>query len=147
MLQYTIFSFSKQLENIRGYDLTDSHAMKNHLKILTEKVIELRQSKKEQQNTPTRVHNTLNNADNFLEQLCSWNLKQKLYTASINTFKRKKHDVDLKSEENNKDYVCVKPGIWRSQQLEEFLKSRVVSNLFAKPKDRIAPIGNIFEAR
>ena len=54
----------------------------------------------------------------------------------------KKRDVDLTSEDNNKDSVCDKPGISRSQQLEESLKSKVVNNFFAKLKDRTVPIGD-----
>ena len=89
----------------------------------------------------------MNNVESLLEHLCSGNGQQQLYNASINTYKMNKHNVYLTSEDNNKDYVCVKPGISRSQKLEESLKSKVFNNLFAKPKDRTVPIGNVFEAR
>ena len=44
-----------------------------------------------------------------------------------------KNNVDLTSEEK-KYYVCVKPGISKSQQLEESLKSKVVNIFLLNPK-------------
>ena len=72
--------------------------------LVTPFLIELRQVNKEHQNI-------LNIAENFLEQLCSGNGQQKLYTATTNTYKRKKTDVDLTGESNNKYYVYVKLGV------------------------------------
>ena len=43
-----VFSFSKHLENIRGSDFPDSHALRDQLEIVTEEVIELRQYNKKQ---------------------------------------------------------------------------------------------------
>ena len=83
----------------------------------------------------------------MLEQFCSGDGQNQSYTACTNTYKRKKNNVDLTSEDNNKGYVCDKHVISRSQQLEEYLKSKVVSNLYAKPKDKTVPIGNVFEYR
>ena len=54
-------SFSKQLENIMGSDLPDSHALNTQLESLIKKVIQLCQENKEQ-------HKTLNRVKNFLEQ-------------------------------------------------------------------------------
>ena len=126
MEHYTNFYFSKHLENIRGSDIPDGHALNNLLESLTEEVIELRQANKKQQNILNRVHKTLNNTGNFIQQLCYVNGQQQSYTASTNTYKRKKKNVYHTSEDNGKDSVCVKPGILRSQQLEESLKSNVV---------------------
>ena len=79
--------------------------------------------------------------------MCSENGKHKLYTEITSTYKRKKHGVLLTSEDINKDYVCVKPGISRSQKLDESLKAKGVNNLFAKLKYRTVPIGNFSEAK
>ena len=51
------------------------------------------------------------------------------------------NNVYLRSEDKNKDYVCIKPDIARSQKLEELLMSKVVNNIFAKTKNRTVPIG------
>ena len=62
---------------------------------------------------------TPNNVKNFLEKFCSGNGQHQLYTSSTTTYKRKKNNIQLTSEDNNKYYVCIKPGISISQQLEE----------------------------
>ena len=126
MWHYTIFPFSKHLENIRVYDLPDSHALKNQLESITEEVNGLRQFNTKQHNTLNRSQKTLNGVDNFLGQLCSGNRQKNLYTASTNAYKSKKNYLYLTSEDKNKDYVCVKPGISRSQKLEEQLNPKVV---------------------
>ena len=46
MWHYTIFSFSKRFENMRGSDTPDSHSLKNLLESLAEEVIELRETNK-----------------------------------------------------------------------------------------------------
>ena len=46
----------------------------------------------------------------------------------------KKNSLDHTSEDNNKDYVCVKPGISMIQQLEELLRSKVVNDFLINPK-------------
>ena len=91
------FSFSKHLENIRGYDLPDSHALKNQVEGLTEELIEMSQANKKKQNILNRSQKTLNNAENFLEKLCSGNGQHKLCTEITNTYKRNKNNVDLTS--------------------------------------------------
>ena len=53
------FTFSKHLENIRGSDLPDSHALKTHIKSITEEVIELIRVNKEQQKTLNSVNHLL----------------------------------------------------------------------------------------
>ena len=53
------FSFPKHLENIRGSDLPDIHALKTHIKSITEEVIELIRVNKEQQKTLNSVNNLL----------------------------------------------------------------------------------------
>ena len=78
------------------------------------------------------VQKTLNDIDDFLEQLCFVNRQQQSYTASNNNQKIRKQ-LHLTSEDKNKDYVCVKTGISRSQQLEKLLKSKVV-DIFINPK-------------
>ena len=60
--------------------------MKNRLESLTEELIQLRQSNKEQHKTLTRVNN-------MLKQLCSVNGQNQLYTAINNTYKRNKTDA------------------------------------------------------
>ena len=77
MLQYTIFSFSKQLENIRGSDLPDSNALNNQLGSLTKEVIEFCQSNDKHHSTLNRSQKTLHNIDNLLEPLCYGNGQQK----------------------------------------------------------------------
>ena len=54
------------MENIRGSDLPDSHALNTWLEIMTEELIQFYKGNKEQQKT-------LNRVDNFPEQLCSGN--------------------------------------------------------------------------
>ena len=61
--------------------------------------------------------------------------------------KKGRKNVDLTSEDNNKYSVCVQADISKIQQLEESLKSKVVNNLFPKPKDSTVPIGNVFESQ
>ena len=99
------------MENIRGSDLPDSNALNNQLGSLTKEVIELRQENKKQNSTLNISQKTLHNIDNLLEPLCYGNGQQKSYTASTNTYKRKKNNAYITSEDNNKYYVCVKPGI------------------------------------
>ena len=91
------------MENIRGSDLPDSHALNTWLEIMTEELIQFYKGNKEQQKT-------LNRVDNFPEQLCSGNGKQKLYNTSNNTYKSKKTDVEIKIEDNVTYSVYVKPG-------------------------------------
>ena len=50
-------------------------------------------------------HKNLNRVENFLENSCSGDEHQQSYTASNNTYKRKKTDVDITGEENNTDFV------------------------------------------
>ena len=102
---------SKHSEIIRGYNLTCSHALKNHLESLTEKVIKLCQANKEQ-------HKTLDRVDNFIEQLCSRYGQQKLYTASTNTYKGKKTYVYITSEDNDTYYTYAKTGVSSSKSSE-----------------------------
>ena len=68
-------------------------------------------------------------------------------TLQVLNLQKKKSNVDFKREEINKYSVYVKPGISRSQQLEELSNSKVVDNLFNKPKNRTVPIGDVFEAQ
>ena len=131
------------MESIRVSDLPDSHALKNQLESITEEVIGLRPENKKRQKTLDRVQKTPNNAENFLEQLCSGNGQQNIYTESTNTYKRKKQNSDLTSEDKIKYYVCVKHVISRSQQLEELFKSKLVIILL-KPKTGQYQLG-IFE--
>ena len=115
----THFCFSKNLETIRGSGLPDSHNLKTQLESLNEELIELHQSVKKQQNIQNRAQKTLNSIDDFLEQYFSGNGLHQLYTARNNTYIRNKNNGYLTSEYNNKYYVYVKPGVSRSQQLEE----------------------------
>ena len=96
------------MENIRGYDLPYIHAIKTHIENLTEELIQLRRSNKEQ-------HKTLNRVDNFLEYFCSGNVHQKSYTAINNTYKINKTDVDITSEYNDNGSVYVKPVVSSSK--------------------------------
>ena len=82
----------------------------------------------------------------MLEQLCSGNGQHQSYTASTNTYRRKKTDVDLTSEVNNKYSVYVKPFVSSSKPFESLLTSKVVK-IFAKPNDRTVPIENYFESQ
>ena len=109
------------MENIRGFDLPDIHALNTRLKIIAEEVSHLRQTNKEQQKTLKRVNN-------FLGQFCPLNGQQQSYTASNNNFKRKKIDVDITGEDT--DYVYVKPGVSNSKLFEELFKSKVVKIFF-----------------
>ena len=99
------------MENIRGCYLPDSRDLKNWVEILNEEVIELFRANKEQQKT-------LNRVDNFIEQLCSRNWQNQLYTTSTNAYKKKKTDVYLTSEDNDKYFVYVKPGVSNSNPFE-----------------------------
>ena len=120
----TLFiSFSKHLENIRGYDILDSLAMKTKLESLTEEVIQLYEANKEQ-------HKTLNRVENFLEQLWYVNGKQKSYNASTNTYKISKTDVDIKSEDKDTDYINVKNDVSSSKPFEDFWESKAVKKIF-----------------
>ena len=111
------------MENIRGYDILDSRALKNKLESLTEEVIQLRQENKKQ-------HKTLNRVENFLEQLWYVNGKQKSYNASTNTYKISKTDVDIKSEDKDTDYINVKNDVSSSKPFEEFWESKAVKKIF-----------------
>ena len=132
--------FSEHLENIKVSNITCSHALKTHIESPTEEVIKLRQSNKKQ-------HRTLNRVDNFLEQLCSGYGQQKSYTASTNTYKRKKIDVDITGEDNDTDYVYVKTSVSKSKPYESSLKSKSARQIFSKPNNRTLPIGDVFEAQ
>ena len=68
-------SFSKHMENIRRSDLPESDALKIQPESLTYEVIQFCRTNKEQ-------HMTMNRVNSLLEQLCSGNGQQKLYTAS-----------------------------------------------------------------
>ena len=59
----------------------------------------------------------------------SGNGQQQLYTASTNTYKGKKIDVDITSEYNDTNYVYTKPGVPSSKPFEALLKSKAVKKL------------------
>ena len=85
MEYYTNFPSLNTWKILGGSDIPDGHALNNLLESLTEEVIELRQANKKQQNILNRVHKTLNNTGNFIQQLCYVNGQQQSYTASTNT--------------------------------------------------------------
>ena len=63
---------------------TQTHTHTHTIILQTEIVIQFRQSNKEQ-------HKILNKVENFLEHFCSGSGQHQLYTASTNTYKRKKN--------------------------------------------------------